>query len=566
MNMSYYRNRPPHLLRAGILFCAALPLLAADADLILKNGRIWTGDSDNPWAEAIAIRGARIIAVGNNQPVAEYASPGARVIDLRGRLAIPGFNDAHTHFLGGSLTLSEVDLNGACTVPEMQKKLRDYAAAHPKDVWITGGGWQYECFPDHRLPTRFDIDAVVKDRPVFLSAYDGHTAWVNSRALQIANVGLHTHFTGFGQLVADAKTGEPTGCLKETAQSLVSKFIPEPSREKKLAALEQGLKLATSLGITSIQNASGDAELLSLFDELERQHKLILRVNVALSVPPSMQDDAIDHLLELKQNYHGPRLHAGAVKFVLDGVIESHTAAMLAPYSDGSNTSGKPAWAQDAYNHMVVLCDSGGFQILTHAIGDRSVRMALDAYEEARKMNGPHGARFRIEHIETISPVDIPRFAKLGVIASMQPIHADPGTVDVWSKAVGPERLKLAFPWRSLEEAGARLVFSSDWPATISCDPIRGLHNAVNRQTIDGKPPGGWIPAQRVSIESAVRAYTVTGAYASLEEKIKGKLKPGMLADIAVLSQDLFSIPPADIYKTKVELTIFDGQVVFTRQ
>ena len=562
MDMIHYRNL--------FLYIAAslLPahLMAAEADLILKNGRVWTGDADNPWAEAVAIRGQRILAVGNNQPVADLAGPLAKVIDLRGRLAIPGFNDAHTHFLSGSMELTEVDLNGACGVAEMQKRVTDWAAAHPKEAWITGAGWQYECFPDHALPVKQDLDAVMKDRPVYLRSYDGHTAWVNSKALQLAGINAHTRYTGFGQVVFDAKTGEPSGCLKEGAQALVRKVVPDAPRDRKLAALEQGLKYAASLGITSVENANGDAELLSLFDDLDKQKMLTLRVNVALSVPPATPADAIDRYLELKQTYRSPRLRAGALKFVLDGVVESHTAAMLAPYSDGSNTAGKPAWTQEAYENMVALADSGGLQILTHAIGDRAVRMALDAYEYARKENGPHDARFRIEHIETISPVDVPRFAKLGVLASMQPIHADPGTVDLWSKAVGPERMKLAFPWRTLELSGARLVFSSDWPAAISCDPVRGLHNAVNRETTDGKPPGGWVPAQRVSVETAVRAYTESGAYASFDEKQKGKLKEGMLADIVVLSQDLFRIAPSDIYKTKVDVTIFDGKVIFTRE
>ncbi len=562
MDMIHYRNL--FLYIAGLLL--PVHLLAAEADLILKNGRVWTGDADNPWAEAVAIRGARILAVGNNQPVADLAGPQAKVIDLRGRLAIPGFNDANTHFLSGSMEMAEVDLNGACGVAEMQRRVGDWAAAHPKEPWIAGAGWRFECFPDRALPVKQDLDAVVKDRPVYLRSWDGHTAWVNSKALQLAGINAHTRFAGFGQIVFDAKTGEPTGCLKEGAQALVRKAMPEAPRERKLAALEQGMKVAASFGITSVENAIGDGDLLSQFDDLDKQKKLTLRVNVALSVSPSAPADAMDRFLEWKRTYRSPRLRAGALKFVLDGAIESHTAAMLAPYSDGSNTAGKPAWMQDAYENMVALADSAGFQILTHAVGDRAVRMALDAYEYARKENGPHDARFRIEHIETVSPIDASRFAKLGVLASMQPIQADPGMIDGWSKAVGPERLKLAFPWRSLELAGAKLIFSSGWPAAIAFDPIRGIHNAVNRETTDGKPPGGWVPAQRVSVETAVRAYTESGAFASFDEKQKGKLKEGMLADIAVLSQDLFRIPPADIYKTQVEITIFDGKVIFTRE
>lgn len=563
--MSHYRKQFLYILGSVLLLLCAAPLQAADADLILKNGRIWTGDPENPWAEAIAIRRSRIVAVGNNLPVAQLAGPNSHVIDLGGRLAVPGFNDAHTHFVTNSLNMAGVDLSGDCSVAAMQKAVKDWAAAHPKEIWITGSGWRYECFSAHQLPARQDLDAVVRDRPVFLRSWDGHAAWVNSKALQLAGVGAHTRYTGSGQLGVDPKTGEPTGYLKEGARALVEKTIPETSREKKLAALEQGLKLAASMGITSIQNAGGDSETLALFDELEKQRKLTARVNVALTVSPSMQDDSVDHLLELKQNFHSFRVRAGAVKFVLDGSVESHTAAMLAPYSDGSG-SAKIAWTPEAYNAMVTLADSGGFQVFTHASGDKAVRMALDAYEDARKANGSHDARFRIEQIEAIAPADLARFSRLGVLASVQPVRADPAMADLWSKALGPERLKLVFPWRSLEQAGARLVFSSDCPAMMRCDPIRGISAAVTRETPDGKPAGGWMAGQRVSVESAVRAFTVNGAYASFEDRMKGKLKAGMLADVAVLSQDIFSIPPEEIYKTKVDLTIFDGQVIYTRQ
>jgi predicted amidohydrolase YtcJ len=255
----------------------------------------------------------------------------------------------------------------------------------------------------------------------------------------------------------------------------------------------------------------------------------------------------------------------GAVKLMIDGVIESHTAAMLAPYSDDTTAVGEPAWPVARFHDVVARLDAKGIQIYTHAIGDRGVRLTLDAYESAAKKNGKRDSRHRVEHIETIHPDDLPRFAKLGVMASMEPIHADPDTVDVWSKAVGPQRLPLSFAWRALEKAGARLVFSSDWPASISVDPIRGIHNAVNRRTIDGKPPGGWIPEQRVSLETALHGYTTQAAYSSFEENEKGMIRAGMLADLVILSQDMFRVDPVKLHETTVVCTVFDGKVIYRK-
>lgn len=548
--------------RLTVFLGISLAANAADASLILRNGRIWTGDPGNPWAEALAIAGNRIAEAGTNAAIARRAGAKTQVIDLGGRLAAPGFNDAHTHFLGGSLGRFEVDLFNAGSLEEMQRRIAAYAQAHPGEKWIAGAGWEYGWFPNHRLPAREDIDKIVRDRPVYLKAYDGHTGWVNSEALRLADINAVTKFPGYGEIVKDAN-GRPTGCLKENAQAVVRRLIPPPTREKQLAALIDGQKMAASLGITSIQNASGTPEELGLYEELLRHDQLTLRVSMAMSVSPGGDPALLEQYAALKRNHGGVWLRAGAIKLVMDGVIESHTAAMLQPYSDGSNTSGAPVWTQEAYNRTVARADKLALQVYTHAIGDRAVRMALDGYANALRWNGPHDARFRVEHIETISPQDLPRFSKLGVIPSMEPIHADPESSEVWSRAVGPQRLPLAFAWRDFEKSGARLVFSSDWPAAISTDPIRGLHCAVTRQTADGQPPGGWVAQQRVGVETALRAYTVMGAYASFEENIKGQLQPGMLADVIVFSQDLFRIPAADIHKTRVVMTIADGNVVY---
>ncbi|HXG66176.1 MAG TPA: amidohydrolase, partial [Blastocatellia bacterium] len=525
------------------------------ADLIFTNGRIWTGNQKQPWASAIAIGGNKIIAVGDEKQVAALAGKGARSINLGGRFVMPGINDAHIHFLSGALKLFEVDLNGARSLEEIQRRVAKFAAENPGQLWIMGSGWEYSYLPDKRLPTRADLDAVVRDRPVFLYSYDGHTAWANSKALELAGVTAASKFAGYGELVLDEKTGQPTGVLKEGAMRLVGAKIPEPSRERKLEALRRALRMAAQLGITSIQNASGSADEVELYKELLGRGELTVRVSFAISVGPRTTQADIDRISALARRYSGPRLRVGAVKIMVDGVIETHTAAMLAPYSDAPDTAGRPAYTQEELNRVVAMSDRAGLQVYIHAIGDKGVRMALDAFAHARKVNGRRDSRFRIEHIETISPDDIPRFAELGVLASMEPIHADPGTNGVWLPAVGPERAQRAFAWRSLERAGARLVFSSDWPAAISVDPMRGLHNAVNRRTVEGHPPEGWIPEQRVSVETALGAYTRSGAFASFEEGIKGVFAPGMLADLIVLSADPFKIDPMDLHKCRVQMT-----------
>ncbi len=542
----------------------------APADLVLLNGRIWTGESRDSFAEALAIRGQQIVEVGQTDQIRRLAGPKTRVVHLNRRLVLPGFNDSHIHFLSGSLGLTRVDLTGAKSIAEMLSRIRLFARQNPELPWITGRGWEYTHFPGG-MPTKSFIDGVVSDRPVFLSAYDGHSGWANSKALEMAGIDRNRTFSGFGEIVRH-ESGEPTGALKEGAQRLVSSLIPEPTRAEKLEALRKGLALAASLGITSIQNASGSPEELSLYDELRQLGQLSLRYSMAFSVNERTSDEQIAQMVELQSRYRAnPQLRASSVKFVLDGVIESHTAAMIDRYSDLPATSTKPfgelSQTAEGFRAMVARLDKLGFQILTHAIGDRAVRETLRAYEQIRtgtSSGARPSSRHRIEHIETLSPQDVGSFLNLGVIASMQPIHADPDTIEVWSRAVGPERLPMAFPWATLRKSGATLAFGSDWPACISLDPMRGIHNAVNRLTTDGQPSGGWIPAQRVSLEETLRAYSEAAAWASFEERIKGRLAPGMLADLVVLSQDLFRLDPRRIHETKVLLTIFDGRVVHT--
>lgn len=544
---------------------ALLVLLACSLSaqqVAIHNGKVWTGDRKQPFVEAVFIDNGVVQAVGSNDAIRQRHTGRTQVLDASGRLVMPGFHDAHIHFLSGSLGLANIDLTGVCTLESIQRKIAEYAQAHPEKQWITGRGWEYYCFPNKRLPRKEDIDAVVKDRPVLLTAYDGHTAWANTKALERADINRATQFAGYGEIVKDAD-GQPTGALKEGAIGLVRKHVPAITREEKLNALRQGMRLAASLGITSMQNASGDEEELSLYEELQRRNELTVRISFALSIPPEAPLTRADEVAALAKRHGSGLLRVRGVKLMMDGVIESFTAAMLAPYANHNGT-GSPAWTQPKFEAMVARCHRNGLQVFTHAIGDRGIRLTLDAYQRAQA-GLKRDARHRIEHIEILHADDLPRFGQLGVLASMQPIHADPDTIDVWSQAIGPQRLPLSFAWRSLEQAGAKLVFSSDWPASISVNPIRGIHNAVNRRTVDGKPAEGWLPQQRVSLDTALRGYTEHAAYSSFEESVKGRIAPGMVADLIALSQDLFSIEPVQIHKTTVDWTLFAGRIIYKK-
>jgi predicted amidohydrolase YtcJ len=552
-----------------LLPVAAQSVGSSSADLVLINGKIWTGDNQHEFVEAVAIRGNKIQQTGTSETIKKLGGKNTQVIDLKGKLVTAGINDAHIHFLHGSLVLTGVDLYGCKTLDEAISTIEKFAADHPEKKWITGMGWQYSIF-EGGMPNKAALarlDNAVKDRPVYMDAYDGHSIWVNSSVLKIAGVNKDTKFSGFGSVVIDAD-GYPTGAITEGARSLVSTFVPPPTREEELQALREGMKYAAAHGITSIQNASGSVEEFSLYETLLKNGELTLRSSTAFSAGKKTTEEDIQQFIGVKnRTAKNPMLKAVSIKFMLDGVIESHTAPMLSPYSD-ADSNGKPANSDfalplETYRGLLNRFDKEGFQIYTHAIGDRSVREALNAYENAQTVNGTRGRRHRIEHIEQSSPDDLPRFAKLGIMASMEPIHADPGTIAVWAAAVGEKRLANSFVWASMLKNKVKLVFSSDWPACLNPDPMRGLHNAVNRRTIDGFPDGGWVPEQRVSVKDALIAYTQGGAYSSFEENIKGKILPGYLADMIVFSDDLFTIPSMDIYKTKVVLTVFDGKVIY---
>jgi len=539
------------------------------ATLIVENARVYTVNEKRPWAEAVAIGGDRILAVGTKQQIDAFRDHNTRTIDAQGKLVLPGFTDSHIHLLEGSRTLTQVDLNGTASIAEVQQRVKEFAAAHPKAGWILGRGWTYDIFGETALPNKKYLDEVVPDRPVYLVGFDGHTSWVNSKALAVTGITRDTPEPAHGTVVKDAK-GEPTGALKEDADDLVGSHV-RATREEQLAALRLGIGEANRAGLTRVICLGNSIDLvddgknLALYDELLKNGELTLRMYVSsYQGPPTMTEDQIAAVVAAKQRYHGDWLAAGAVKFYLDGVIESHTAAMLTPYSDDPKQIGTLRWDEAEYKRAVAELDKRGIQVFTHAIGDRAVRLALDAYEDAAKANHTNDRRHRIEHIETITAQDIPRFGKLGVVASYQPLHAEPNvdTTNVWTRNAGPDRASRGWTWQSVSKTGGRLAFGSDWPV-VTLSPWYGMQTALTRQTLDGKPEGGWLPQERVSLEQAIEAYTLGAAYSAHRETREGSLEEGKLADLIVLDQDLFKIEPNEIHKTKVLLTMVGGKVVF---
>jgi predicted amidohydrolase YtcJ len=578
VNSGKFPIKPRLLLFCVLAFFCVLPAVWAQApastidaaaDTVILNARIYTVNVRQPWAEALAIRGDKLLAVGSDHDIAAYRGASTKVIDAQGKLVLPGFTDCHIHFMEGALGLTQVDLNGAESVPEIQKRVKEYAASHlagsdPDKAWIGGMGWLYSTFGAAALPDKKILDDVVPDRPIFLQAYDGHSSWANSKALALAGIARQTPDPPHGKIVRDEK-GEATGALKESAGDLVTKVMPKPTHEVRLAALRLGMREANKFGLVRVHSAGGDFEWLNLYDELRQRQQLTVRFYVAYFLdPPQLTPDAIEQIEQARRTYHDDWISGGVVKTMLDGVIEAHTAAMLETYSDDPTQIGKLFWEPAKYKQALSELDRRGLQIFTHAIGDKSVRLALDAYQAAAEANHTRDARPRIEHIETITAQDIPRFGKLGVIASFQPLHAYPNdnVLHVWARNAGTERTQRAWVWHSVESTGGALAFGSDWPV-VTLNPWPGVQNALTRRTREGDPPGGFVPQERISLEDAIKAYTLGAAFAGRREKTEGSLEPGKLADLIVLSQDPFKIRPEQIANTEVMLTMVGGKAVY---
>jgi predicted amidohydrolase YtcJ len=536
-------------------------------DLIVINGQVYTAQDDK-LAEAVAVRGNKVVRVGSNREIQRLRRAQTTVVDAKGGAVVPGFNDAHAHLISGGLSLDQVSLSDAATIDEIKDTIRVWSEAHPEREWITGRGWYYQPF-NGAMPTRQMLDALVPDRPAYLIAYDGHTGWANTSALKAAGITRHTANPANGTIVKDPRSGEPTGALKESAMALMSTVTPKPTEEDRLAAIRAAIDQANQFGITSVQDAGGSPEDLQLYDRLRKSGDLTLRVYQALRADASLTEAGLEALNGVRERFaDDPLLKTGAIKLVADGVIESHTAAMLEPYANKPGTSGDARFTRDGLNNIVGRLDARGWQVMTHAIGDAAVRMTLDAYQYAARTNPApeRGRRHRVEHIETIAAADVARFAKLGVVASMQPVHATPSPTpgDVWSTNIGAERAAQGWLWASIAKPGGPIAFGSDWPV-MTLDPRAGLHVATTRTTPDGLPKGGWLPGERLPLRKAIQGYTRDAAWASFDEQRKGTLERDMLADIVVLSEDIFAAPPGRLTEAEVVVTIMDGKVVYRR-
>lgn len=538
------------------------------------NGRVFTSDDRGTAAQAVAVVGNTILRVGTNDELSALRGPATRVIDARGTTVAPGFNDSHVHFMSGGETLGDVDLAGLTTLGQVQDAIRTFAAGKSDAAWVKGRGWLYAPFPGG-TPTKAQLDAVVSDRPAVMTCYDGHSIWVNSKALAMAGITKDTPNPLNGEVVKDPRTGEPTGHLKESATDLVTDIMPKPTADDRRAALRAAVAHAHTFGVTSVQNAGGAPDEMDLYDQAKRAGDLQVRTYLAFSVTADTTEADVDRMDGMwKRTGDDPILKTGAVKIYSDGVIESRTAAMLERYEDAgsgfsparSNT-GTLNLAPKELNRVVTMVDKRGWQVLIHAIGDRAIRASLDAFEHAASVNPApaRGRRHRLEHIETIDAADIPRFGSLGVIASQQPMHVPLGDMNSttpsgpWPDNIGPDRYSRAWAWKSIQDAGGRLTFGSDWPvAPLSAG--QGIWVAATRTG----PPNA--ADQQLPMGDVIEAYTIWPAYASFEDQRKGTLAPGMLADIVVLSTDLMTQPPATSDDIVVETTIFDGKVVYERR
>jgi predicted amidohydrolase YtcJ len=540
--------------------CLSVAWADEPANLVIYNAKLLGPEAIA--GDTVVVTGNKISAVGFHSNLKIQKDQNTQEIDAAGNALTPGFNDSHVHFLSGSKSLGQIDLSNAERLPDVEATILDFVKSHPHLPVIQGRGWVYGSFPDG-LPTKEILDRLIPDRPAILECYDGHTAWVNSKALNLAGITKTTRDPEGGIIVRDRKTGEPTGALKESAQSLVDKIIPKSSRAESLSALKVGIKAAHAFGVTSVQEAGVGAMELELFEALRADGELPLRVAFALEFKPRMNEADADKLDELRRQYS--KLNIGAVKLYIDGVIEAHTAALLAPYAN-QKSKGLPETDQADLDRIVSMLDRRGWQLMIHAIGDGGIRMALDAIEKAGKANPlpERGRRHRLEHIESVSAEDVARFSKLGVIASMQPYHSNPNSnvFNVWAANLGPERASRAWIWKSIHDAGGQLAFGSDWPV-VSIDPRLGMHSALTRQTLDGDPPEGFIPSQRLPLVKVLDAYTHSAAYAEYAEKQKGTIAVGMLADLVLWNQDLSVIPVQQVSRSEVQLTVFDGKVVY---
>lgn len=526
--------------------------------LILLNGRIATMDEKNPWAKALAISGERIIYAGENDIAKGYVTRETEIMDLKGRLVLPGFNDAHLHFLGGGLNFLRVDLRDCKSFEEIGERIKEKSNKLKPGSWILGRGWDHTLFNQGKWPDKTFLDKIALQNPVYLKRIDGHVGWANSLALLISKIDRNSSSPEGGTIIKDAQTGEPAGILLENAMQLVERMIPKPSFEEQILAIKEAMKEANRFGITSVQDNS-DLETIEVYKKLLGKNELKVRVSEWLPLELIKKPQELKRLIESfpeKSNL----LRPGLFKIMADGTLGSRTAFLFEPYSDEPGKSGVLLHEEKELEELVSLADKSGFQAGIHAIGDRANHTVLNVYEKIQKLNPGRERRHRIEHCSILREADIPRFAKSGTVASVQP--------SFWSsdkkwleRRLGKDRMKGAYPFKSLLNSGAFLAFGTDWPVE-SLNPMLGICPAVTRDV------GAYslTPLQKINVEQAVKAYTLGSAYAEFQEKEKGSLEVGKLADMIVLSKDIFSIQPEEIKDTEVEMTILGGKIIFTRR
>jgi len=555
---------PPLLLAAAVSIAFSHPAqqpAASSQELTLyRDGRIYTNDATAPWAEAMLVRGEEILAIGDDDEVGALADKGAKVVDLEKHFVMPGFNDAHVHLGSAGEDFLAVRLFGAPSVAELQKRLAEAVAAHQPGEWITGSGWDHTLWPDKKFPRRQQLDEVSPKNPAILTHVSGHVAVANSLALELAGISKDTPNPSGGEIEKDDQ-GQPTGMLKEgAAMRLVESKIPSATAEQRRRGIELALADVAKYGVTSVQDNSAWDDFLT-YRALRSEGRLTVRITEWLPFPAPLEK------LEEMRREGGttdPWLRTGALKMVTDGALGSRTAAMLAPYSDDPKASGIMTMEPEKLRELAVERDKAGFQLNFHAIGDRANQVALDVFEAAAKANGPRDRRDRVEHAQVVAPADFPRFARLQVIASMQPSHE---TTDMrWAEQrLGPERAKGAYAWATMKKFGVRLAFGTDYDVE-PISPFRGLYACVTRELPGGGPQGGWQPQEKISLEDCIRAYTSGSAYGEFMEGKKGELKAGEFADFIVLSNDLTKIDPREYTKTSVLRTVVGGRTVYSAQ
>ncbi|HDZ25954.1 MAG TPA: amidohydrolase [Candidatus Aminicenantes bacterium] len=531
------------------------------ADLVLLNGTVWTVNPDQPWAEAVALKGDKILEASSSEEIKKMIGNNTQVIDLKGDLVLPGFIDSHTHFLHGGFSLLSIRLRDAESREEFITRIDDKAKEIGKGVWILDGDWDHQSFDPPELPRKEWIDPVTRHNPVCVNRHDGHMVLINSLALKLAGITKNTPTPVGGEILKDPETGEPTGILKDAAMNLVMRHIPEPSFKEKLKAAEVALKHAAEAGVTSIHDMAY-AEEFEVYQELLRQNKLTARLYVYILIT----EVEIYARLKLKTPFGNNLLKIGGLKGFVDGSLGSSTALFFDPYTDNPQKKGllySQMFPEGIMEKRIIQADKAGLQVAVHAIGDKANNILLDIFERIITQNGERDRRWRIEHAQHLLPQDIERIANLGIIASIQPYHAiDDGR---WAeRKIGRKRCQYTYAFKSLVEKGAVLACGSDW-TVAPLDPISGIYAAVTRQTLDGKHPEGWFPEQKISLEEAIRGYTLNGAYAEFSENLKGSVEKGKLADLVVLSRNIFKIQPDEIQKTEVKMTIFNGKVIYKK-